>query len=109
MKRTTSKCRRSSLVLGYAIVAISLGSLIGSFAWVAGWTHWPRLKQTLTSQQLIDAFEPDPHRRPGFRRNHEKGISGGGHFESNGNAAALSRASVFKPGFVPLSGRLSAP
>jgi catalase len=105
----TSKRHRSSLVLGYAIVTISLGSLIGSFAWVAGWTHWPRLKQTLTSQQLIDAFEADTHRHPGFRRNHAKGICVSGHFESNGNAAALSRASVFKPGFVPVIGRLSAP
>jgi catalase len=107
--RISSKRRRSSLVLGYAIVAISLGSLIGSFAWVASWTHWPRLRQTLTSQQLIDAFEANTHRYPGFRRNHTKGICVSGHFKSNGNAVALSRASVFKPSLVPVTGRLSAP
>lgn len=58
---------------------------------------------------LIDAFEADTGRHPGFRRNHAKGVCISGHFESNGNGMALSRASVFEHGNVPVIGRMSAP
>src|SRR6202021_2181802 len=43
----------------------------------------------------------------GFRRNHAKGVCVTGLFESSGQAAALSKAAVFKPGRVPLVGRFA--
>jgi catalase len=58
----------------------------------------------------VDTFEQGsggPH--PGFRRNHAKGVDITGHFESNGQGAAFSKASVFQPGRVPILGRFSLP
>ena len=44
----------------------------------------------------------------GHRRNHAKGICFTGVFESNGNGAALSRASVFARGQHPALGRFKS-
>jgi len=44
---------------------------------------------------------------PGYRRAHAKGACVTGHFTSNGAGAALSRASLFAPGSVPVIGRFS--
>ena len=43
----------------------------------------------------------------GFRRNHAKGICFTGSFESNGAAAALSKAPMFAPGSYPVTGRFN--
>lgn len=59
--------------------------------------------------RIVDLFERDGGHHPGFRRNHAKGVCVTGHFESNGQGAALSRASVFAQGTVPVTGRFSAP
>jgi catalase len=101
--------RHSSLISRYALIAVSIGAIAGLFAWTGGWIRWPSTQQALTPARLIDAFEADTSPHPGFRRNHAKGVCVSGHFESNGNGAQLSRASVFKAGVVPLVGRLSAP
>ncbi len=45
--------------------------------------------------------------RGGFRRNHAKGVCVTGWFESNGQAAVLSKAAVFKPGRIPVVGRFA--
>ncbi|MGH8779446.1 catalase family peroxidase [Paraburkholderia sp.] len=59
--------------------------------------------------RIVDLFEQDGGRHPGFRRNHAKGVCVSGHFDSDGQGAALSRASVFERGSVPVIGRFSAP
>ncbi|MGY2288477.1 catalase family peroxidase [Pseudomonas sp. SDO528_S397] len=62
-----------------------------------------------TAVQIVDEMEAAAGRvRPGFRRNHAKGLCVSGHFESSGNGVAVSKASIFKPGTVPVMGRLSA-
>jgi len=43
----------------------------------------------------------------GFRRNHAKGVSVTGFFESNGQGVRLSKAAVFRPGRMPVIGRFS--
>ena len=62
---------------------------------------------TLTRQTFLDGFRKVFGNHPGFRKNHAKGVSVVGHFMSNGNAAALSRAAVFGPGETPVAGRFS--
>lgn len=103
------KRRLSRLISRYALIAVSISGIAGLFAGTGGWIHWPLDQRTLTSARLIDAFEADTSAHPGFRRNHAKGVCVSGHFESNGNGAQLSRASVFERGVVPVVGRLSAP
>lgn len=105
----TEKRRRSSLISRYALIAVTVGATAGLFAWAGGWVHGPIGQQPLTSGRLIDAFEANTGPHPGFRRNHAKGVCVSGRFESNGNGTQLSRASVFRPGVVPVVGRLSAP
>jgi catalase len=46
-----------------------------------------------------------PH--SGFRRNHAKGVCITGYFESNGHGVAISKASVFLPGRLPIIGRFA--
>lgn len=99
----------ANLLLRYVVIAVITGALASLFAYVGGWFpqtvygHQPR------AQQIVDAFETMTGAHPGFRRNHAKGICVTGRFESNGNASALSVASVFEPGSYPIIGRFSAP
>jgi len=55
----------------------------------------------------IDKLEQNNGPHPGFRRIHAKGVGVAGYFESNGRGVALSKASVFLPGRVPIVGRFS--
>ncbi len=70
------------------------------------WRGWlsPGL---LTPSRFVDGFEEVNGVHPGFRRNHAKGVCVGGYFESNGNGTRLSKASVFEPGRVAVTGRFS--
>jgi catalase len=104
-----SQPQPSSLVLRYAFIVIVLAAVVGSFAWVAGWIHWPGSEPALTPARMIDAFENSMGKHAGFRRNHAKGVCVSGYFESNGSGATLSRASVFERGRTPVIGRFSAP
>nr|WP_314583691.1 catalase family peroxidase [uncultured Pseudomonas sp.] len=65
--------------------------------------------QRLTPARVVDVFEHSNGVHPGYRRNHPKGICVAGYFESNGAAAALSRAQVFATGRTPVIGRLALP
>nr|WP_256351632.1 catalase family peroxidase [Pseudomonas gingeri] len=56
---------------------------------------------------MVDEFEASAGPHPGFRRNHAKGTCISGYFQGSGNASALSVANAFKPGVVPVIGRLS--
>jgi len=61
----------------------------------------------LTPRVFLDGFATVFGRHPGFRKNHAKGVAVTGFFDSNGNGAALSKASVFAPGRTPVVGRFS--
>ena len=85
-----------------AIGAVLLG-VAGAFAYVGGWLSPARL----TQDRMMAAFQDANGPHPGFRRNHAKGVCVTGWFESNGEAAALSKAAVFRPGRVPVVGRFA--
>jgi catalase len=88
---------------GLAVIGAIVLVIAASFAYVAGWLSPGRLTQA----RVVDRFERVDGVYPGFRRNHAKGVCITGSFESNGQGARLSRATVFKPGRVPVIGRFS--
>src|ERR1700726_1229402 len=94
--------RAGVLVRLGAIGAVML-SVAGAFAYTGGWLSPARL----TQDQMMAAFEEANGSHAGFRRNHAKGVCVTGWFESTGQAAALSKAAVFKPGRVPVVGRFA--
>ena len=73
------------------------------FAYVGGWLSPGRL----TQDRMMTAFREANGSHPGFRRNHAKGVCVSGWFESSGQAVALSSATVFRPGRVPVIGRFA--
>jgi catalase len=107
-ERRTTPPRGTRLLLRYVLLASTLVGIAGVFAWTAGWIALESPRRA-TPQRIIDGFEAMTGRHPGFRRNHAKGICVSGYFESNGQVAWLSKASVFKAGTFPLIGRLSMP
>lgn len=76
---------------------------VGAFAYAGGWLR----PDALTPGRFTDRFESSYGRHAGFRRNHAKGLSATGTFESNGSGATICRASVFRRGTVGLTGRFS--
>ncbi|MBT8769097.1 catalase family peroxidase [Metapseudomonas boanensis] len=99
----TVKPSRINQAGALALIGLAVGGLAAGFAYAAGWFGPARL----TPQNIIDAFEANAGSYPGYRKNHAKGICIVGHFESNGEASHLSRASVFAKGEVPVTGRFS--
>jgi catalase len=87
---------------GIGLVVLAVG---GAFAYVNGSLD----PQRLTPARVVNGFENNNGVHPGYRRNHPKGICVAGYFESNGAAAALSRAEVFAIGRTPMIGRLALP
>ena len=85
-----------------AIGAVML-SVAGAFAYVGGWLSPVRL----TQDRMMAAFQNANGIHAGFRRNHAKGVCVTGWFDSNGQAAELSKAAAFRPGRVPLVGRFA--
>src|SRR5579862_7174467 len=85
------------------LIGVVMLVVAGAFAHTGGWLS-PGL---LTADRVMAAFEADDGVHPGFRHNHAKGLCVTGWFESNGQAAALSRAALFKPGRVPVVGRFA--
>jgi len=97
-----SKSRASTLrcmLCRFAAIGAAVFALAGSFAYAAGWLTPSRL----TTYRIIDQFQADNGPHPGFRRNHAKGLCVEGYFDSNGNAASISRAQVFAPGRTPVT------
>jgi catalase len=86
-----------------ALIGALLASVAGAFAYLGGWLT----PHALTPARFTDGFEQVNGVHPGFRRNHAKGLGVSGFFESNGEGARLSKASVFRPGRVPVIGRFS--
>ena len=78
-------------------------SVTGVFAYTGGWLSPVRL----TQDRMMAAFRNANGTHVGFRRNHAKGACVTGWFENSGQAAAISKAAVFKPGRVPVVGRFA--
>jgi catalase len=87
----------------YGAIGVVMVCAAGAFAYVGGWLSPGRL----TQGRMMTAFQEANGTHPGFRRNHAKGVCVTGWFESNGAAAALSKATVFEPGEVPVIGRFA--
>jgi catalase len=94
---------KASLVARFAAIGAVMAVITGLFAYAGGWLT-PR---ALTPSTMINTFERVNGSHPGFRRNHAKGVCISGYFESNGRGVALSQASVFLPGRVPIIGRFA--
>jgi catalase len=86
-----------------AVVALLLAAVAGTFVYLGGWLT----PGDLTPAKFADAFQAVDGTHPGFRRNHAKGVCVTGYFDSNGNGAAISRASVFQSGHITVVGRFS--
>jgi catalase len=91
------RLRRLLLVGGIA------SSLAGAFLYAGGWLS----PHQLTPARFIDTFEQVNGLHPGFRRNHAKGLGVTGIFDSNGQGAPLSKATVFQSGRVRVVGRFA--
>jgi catalase len=61
----------------------------------------------LTPVMFVEELEHVYGVHPGFRRNHAKGLSASGTFNSNGAGARLCRAAVFATGSTPVTARFS--
>jgi catalase len=88
-----------------AVIGAAVALFAGGFAYAAGWLTPSRL----TTGTIVDAFQQNAGLHAGYRRNHAKGLCIEGYFDSNGNAATLSEAAVFKPGRTPVIGRFAIP
>jgi catalase len=93
----------ASRLLRLAVIVITVGGLAGLFAYARGWLT----PHALTPARMIDTFEQVNGLHPGFRRNHAKGVCFSGYFDSNGQGVAISKASIFPAGRVPLIGRFA--
>ena len=93
----------AGVVVRLGLIGVLMLSVAGAFAYAGGWLSPTRL----TQDRMIAAFRVASGTHPGFRRNHAKGVCVTGWFESSGQAAALSKAAVFKPGRGPVVGRFA--
>ncbi|SDH50592.1 catalase family peroxidase [Pseudomonas panipatensis] len=94
-----------NLFLRWTLITAAVGGLAASFAYAAGWLD----PQRLTPAKLVNSLERNAGVHPGYRRNHAKGLCVIGRFASNGAGSAVSRASLFRQGTVPVVGRLAIP
>jgi catalase len=98
-----SRLSRAATLSRLALIGAALAAVAGAFAYLGGWLT----PNELTPARFTDGFEQVNGVHPGFRRNHAKGMGVSGFFESNGEGVRLSKASVFRPGRVPVIGRFS--
>lgn len=95
--------RRYRQPAGFALIAAVIGIIAAAFAATAGWLAPSRL----SGADVVDTLERHNGAHPGFRRAHQKGVCVVGHFDSNGQGQALSKAGVFAPGRTPVFGRFA--
>jgi catalase len=84
------------------MIGLLLTGVVGGFAYLGGWLTPGKL----TAAKFAKAFEAGGARE-GFRLNHAKGVCVSGYFQSSGDGAAISKASVFQAGRVAVVGRFS--
>ncbi len=101
--RTLPPLSRASLILRLMAIGAVIIGVAGLFAYAAGWLT----PHALTPARIADTFELVGGLHHGVRRNHAKGVCVSGHFDSNGQGVALSKASIFQPGRTPVIGRFS--
>jgi catalase len=94
---------RAKLVVRFVMIGLVIAGIAGLFAFAGGWLTPGAVSQS----SMINGLQQVNGPRPGFRRNHAKGVSVGGYFESNGHGVELSKAAVFLPGRVPIIGRFT--
>ena len=102
----SSAKRRLSMratVARLGVIGATVGATSAAFAYAGGWLS----PGALTPARIVDTFEQVNGPHAGFRRNHAKGVCFSGVFRSSGAAASLSKASVFKPGDRPFTGRFA--
>ena len=99
----SAEISRASSIARFAVIGFVVAGIAGLFAYAGGWLT----PHKLTPPSMINTFEQVNGPHPGFRRNHAKGVCFTGYFESNGKGAALSKATVFRPGRVPVIGRFA--
>lgn len=92
-----------SLISRFLVIAAIIAGIAALFLYAGGWLT----PHALTPARFADGFEQVAGRHPGFRRNHAKGVCVSGFFESNGQGATLSKASIFQQGRWPVIGRFS--
>jgi catalase len=93
---------RRSILVGLGVVGAFLAVDLGAVAYANKWIGSESSRKT-----FLDGFLAVNGPQLGFRKNHAKGVAVTGYFESNGNAANLSRATLFRPGRIPVAGRFS--
>jgi catalase len=99
----TAGLTTASLTMRLAAIGVVIVGIAGLFAYAGGWLT----PHKLSPAAMINRFQQVNGTHPGFRRNHAEGVCIAGYFESNGRGIALSKASVFLPGRVPIIGRFS--
>lgn len=92
-----------SVTRSLALIALVVAVVVLAFAYTAGWLSPDRL----TPAKIVNGLAPPGGPALGFRRNHAKGICFTGTFESNGAAAALSKAQMFASGSYQVTGRFN--
>src|SRR5580704_17076801 len=100
---STGPVSRAGVLVRLGAIGAVMLSVAGAFAYTGGWLSPARL----TQDRMMAAFQDGDGIHAGFRRNHAKGMCVTGWFESSGQAAALSKAAVFRPGRVPVVGRFA--
>ena len=97
------RLRGIDILLRLAFIGALTAGIASAFLYAGGWFS-PR---TLSPARMVDAFEIANGKHPGFRRNHAKGVSVAGYFESNGQGVLWSKAVFFIPGRIPVTGRFA--
>ncbi|WP_040815562.1 catalase family peroxidase [Nocardia concava] len=90
-------------VLGAGLVAGAGAVSVGGFLFAGNAVGPARL----TARRVVDGLQSANGFVPGYRRNHAKGIAVAGRFDSSGDGAELSAASVFRAGSYRFDGRFS--
>lgn len=98
---------RIVILAGCTLAVTTLGAITGAYAlkYFNAKSHGQGAQPS--AARFVDRFEDVSGKHAGFRRNHAKGICVTGYFDSNGQAAALSRASLFEAGRAGVVGRMS--
>jgi catalase len=98
---------RASLIMRFTVIGVVIAELLVCLHMPGGWLTPHALTPASMINTFVNTFEKVNGLHPSFRRNHAKGVCISGYFESNGRGVALSKASVFLPGRVPIIGRFS--